>query len=248
MQEKSLFWPSVFCAGAFLVLLGLGTWQVERLFWKEGLIAAREAAMTAPPAPLPETAEAARALDFHRVAATGTLLNDREFFIGAVDDLGRNGYQVVTPLRRPDGSILLVNRGFIPANRKDPASRAAGEVAGEVTVSGVLRLPPGKPAWFVPANSPEHNYWFYVDIPGMAKAGGLDRVLPFYIEADATPNPGGLPVGGQTRIALPNNHLQYAVTWYALAVILAVMYVVFVRRRRAVAGGPVPALAEPRAD
>jgi surfeit locus 1 family protein len=234
MRRDSLLWPTVFAAGALVVLLGLGTWQVERLHWKEGLIAERQAAMAAAPAPLPKTLDEARALDFHRVRASGTFLNDREFFIGAVDDIGHNGYQVVTPLRLDDGAVLLVNRGFVPEARKDPASRAAGELPGEVAVSGILRLPPrGKPAWFVPDNSPERNYWFYVDVPAMARAGGLDDVLPFYVEADATPNPGGLPVGGQTRISLPNNHLQYAVTWYGLAVVLVVMYAVFVRRRRA---------------
>jgi surfeit locus 1 family protein len=234
MRRDSLFWPTVFAAGALVVLLGLGTWQVERLHWKEALIADREAAMAAAPAPLPRTLDEARALDFHRVSASGTFLNDREFFVGAVDDVGHNGYQVVTPLRLDDGAVLLVNRGFVPEGRKDPASRAAGEPQGETTVSGILRLPPqGKPAWFVPDNSPERNYWFYVDVPAMARAGGLDRVLPFYVEADATPNPGGLPRGGQTRISLPNNHLQYAMTWYGLAIVLVVMYAVFVRRHRA---------------
>jgi surfeit locus 1 family protein len=233
MRRDSLFWPTVFTAGALAVLIALGTWQVERLHWKEGLIAEREAAMAAPPAPLPRRGDEARALDFHRVRATGTFMNDREFFVGAVDDIGHNGYQVVTPLRLADGAVLLVNRGFVPESRKDPATRAAGELQGEATVSGILRLPPaGKPAWFVPDNSPERNYWFYVDPPAMARAGGFDHVLPFYVEADATPNPGGLPRGGQTRIALPNNHLQYAVTWYGLAVVLVVMYAAFVRRRR----------------
>ena len=106
----------------------------------------------------------------------------------------------LTPLREPGGRIVFVNRGFIPAELKDPAKRAAGQFAGTVRVPGLLRLPPdGKPGWFVPDNRPDLNYWFWVDLPAMAAADRLDRVAPFYIDADATPNPGGWPKGGVTR-------------------------------------------------
>ncbi len=229
---RSLFWPSAFAGGAFLVLLGLGTWQVERLFWKQGLIAQRHAAVTAPPIDLPPSLEAAQPLEYHRVHVTGRFANDRELYLGATSPEGRAGYQVITPLRLADGRSVLVNRGFIPQDRKAPESRAAGELDGDVSVTGLLRLPPsGKPHWFIPANNAERNYWLYVDVPAMAAAAHLDRVLPFYIDADAAPNPGGLPVGGQTLLDLPNDHLQYAFTWYALAAGLAVIYILFIRRR-----------------
>ena len=231
-RAASLFWPSFFAAGALLVLLALGTWQVERLFWKQGLIAERQAALGAPPTELPASLAAARGLEYHRVRATGTFLNDRELYLGATSEDGRPGYHVITPLRLADGAIILVDRGFVPQERRSPESRAAGEFQGEVTVTGLLRLPPeGKPHWFLPKNSAERNYWIYVDISEMAAAQHLDGVLPFYIDADATPNPGGLPIGGQTRLALPNDHLQYAITWYALAVALLVIYIVFIRQR-----------------
>lgn len=235
--KKSLFWPSFWALLAFILLLGLGTWQVERLGWKERLIAERHAAVTAPPAALPTTLAEAQGLEYHHVAATGTFLNDHELFLGATDRDGHAGYHVITPLRLADGAVLLVDRGFIPENRKKPASRAQGELAGTVTVTGLVRLAPSaKPAWFLPDNSVERNYWIWVDIPAMAKAARLERVLPFYIDADATPNPGGLPIGGQTRLELPNNHLQYAITWYALAAALVVIYIIFARRRRAEGG------------
>ncbi len=181
---------------------------------------------------LPPSLDAARGLEYHRVSAAGAFLADRELFLGATDDDGHLGYHVIEPLRLASGDIVLVDRGFVPTDRKLPESRAAGEPKGEVTVTGLLRLPPdAKPSWFVPDNSVERNYWIWVDIPAMAAAARLDRVLPFYLDADATPNPGGLPQGGQTRMELPNNHLQYAVTWYALAVALAVIYIMFIRRR-----------------
>lgn len=232
--RRSLFWPSFFALLGFLALLALGTWQVERLGWKERLIAERHAGVIAPPAPLPGSLAEAKPLEYHHIAATGTFLNDRELFLGATDDDGHPGYHVITPLKLVDGEVLLVDRGFIPEGRKDPASRAEGELKGQVIVSGLLRLGSDvKPHWFLPDNNVARNYWIWVDIPAMAKAAHVDRVLPFYMDADASPNPGGLPVGGQTRLDLPNNHLQYAITWYALAVALAVIYIIFIRRRRA---------------
>jgi surfeit locus 1 family protein len=98
-------------------------------------------------------------------------------------------------------------------------------------MQGLLRLPPaGRPNWFLPDNRPDLNYWFWVDLPAMSAADKLDRVAPFYIDAEATPNPGGWPKGGVTRLTLPNNHLQYAITWFSLAVALIVIYVLFHRR------------------
>ncbi len=232
LRRKSLFWPSLFALGGILVLLGLGSWQIERLFWKERLIAERHAAVTAPPMALPATLEAADGLDYHRVSAIGRFLPDRELFLGATDADGHLGYQIIEPLRLSSGDVLLVDRGFVPEDKKLPASRSAGEPKGEVTITGLLRLPPrAKPHWFLPANNAERNYWFWVDVPAMAAAAGLDRVLPFYVDADDTPNPGGLPLGGQTRLDLPNNHLQYAITWYALALALAIIAFIFLRRR-----------------
>jgi surfeit locus 1 family protein len=228
---RPLFWPTLFTAPAILLLLALGFWQVERLFWKQDLIAQRQAAMAAAPVAAPRSWEEARGMEFRHVTAEGAFLNDKEIFIGATSEAGRQGYHVLTPLLEASGRVVFVNRGFIPAELKDPTKRAAGQIAGTVRVQGLLRLPPvEKPAWFLPDNRPDLNYWFWVDLPAMSAADGLDRVAPFYIDADATPNPGGWPKGGVTRIALPNDHLQYAITWFSLAVALIVIYVLFHRR------------------
>ena len=165
------------------------------------------------------------------MTAEGVFLHDEEVFLGATSEAGGQGYQVLTPLRETDGRIVFVNRGYIPGELKDPAKRAAGETAGMVRVEGLLRLPPsGRPAWFLPDNRPDLNYWFWVDLPAMGAAEKLEQVAPFYIDADASPNPGGWPRGGVTRLALPNNHLQYAITWFSLAIALTVIYVLFHRR------------------
>jgi surfeit locus 1 family protein len=227
---RPLFWPTVFTVPVVLLLLGLGSWQIERLFWKRELIAHRQAALTATLVSVPRSFEEARGLEFHHVTDDGVFLNDKEIFLGATSETGRNGYQVLTPLQEPDGRIVFVNRGFIPAELKDPAKRSAGQITGAVRVQGLLRLPTGKPAWFLPDNRPDLNYWFWVDLPAMAAADKFDHVAPFYIDADATPNPGGWPKGGVTRLELRNDHLQYAITWFSLAVALVVVYFLFHRR------------------
>ena len=234
MTFRPAFWPTVISLPAFLVLLGLGTWQLERLHWKEQLIAQRAAAMNAPPVPLPGSLDEARAEEFHNVRVRGELLNDKELYLAATNDLGTVGKQVFTPLRLEDGQILFVNRGFVPDERKDPARRAEGQLAGTVEIEGRLRIAPeAKPHWFVPDNRPDRNFWFYPDLKAMAASDGLDGVLPFYIDAGPAPNPGGWPKGGITRLDnIPNNHLQYAITWYALAIALAAIYVLSHRRRK----------------
>jgi surfeit locus 1 family protein len=230
-RVRPLFWPTVFTVPVVLLLLGLGSWQIERLLWKRELIAQRQAALAAAPAAAPRSLEEARGMEFHHVTDKGVFLHNKEIFLGATSEAGRNGYQVLTPLQEPSGRIVFVNRGFIPAELKDPTKRSAGQIAGTVVVKGLLRLPPvKKPAWFLPDNRADLNYWFWVDLPAMALADRLDRVAPFYIDADATPNPGGWPKGGVTRLELPNDHLQYAITWFSLAVALIVVYFLFHHR------------------
>jgi surfeit locus 1 family protein len=223
--------PAAFTAVAALVCLSLGAWQLERLEWKTNLIAARQVAVHSAPISLLATPNAAGRLEFHPVIAEGVFLNDKEIYLGAASPAGgQPGLQVLTPLRLADGRIVFVNRGFIRSELKDPAKRAAGQFDGPVRVSGLLRLPKGRPGWLVPDNRPDLNYWFWVDLPAMAEATGLSDVAPFYIDADATPNPGGWPKGGVTPIDLPNDHLQYAITWFALAAAAIAVYVVWRRQ------------------
>jgi surfeit locus 1 family protein len=229
LRERFHFtlWPTLFTIPALIVLLGLGTWQVQRLAWKTALIDARDAALAAPAMPLPETLQAAEPLDFHHVVAHGTFDHAKELYIGAFDLRDIEGFQIVTPMTLDDGNILLVNRGFVPGNHKDPASRPAGQIEGPTEVTGILRLANPPQGWLVPQNRPGDNFWFYVDVPGMAATAKLQTVLPFYIEAGPAPNPGGFPIGGQTRVSLPNDHLQYAITWYLFALTLVVIYFVY---------------------
>jgi surfeit locus 1 family protein len=226
---KPLLWPTLMTVPAVLGALALGTWQVQRLNWKNEVIAERQARRDAPPlASLPATFDPAQH-EFRKVRVTGRFLHEKEIYLAARSHRGNAGYHVITPLAVFPGHVL-VNRGWIPLDRKAPESRKAGNVEGEVTVEGYLRAETG-PGWFTPKNEPEKNFWFFVDVAAMAKAHGIGKVERFYIEAGPAENPGGFPIGGITRFELPNDHLQYAITWYAMALIGIVIYLLYHRRR-----------------
>lgn len=237
MARRRVLTLTVASLAAFAVLIGLGTWQIERLRWKEDLIAGRAGAIAAPPVELPRTLEAARPLEFHRVQVRGQFVYEHEIPVHAIErQRGAAGYLVVTPLRLGDGTVVLVERGWVPTEKRDAATRSGGNPPGEVSVDGLLRMAPAeKPGWFIPANDPGRGEWFWIDLPALTRTDSLPESLPFYVEAGPAPNPGGLPVGGQANTDLPNDHLQYAITWYALALALAVIYLILLRRERAAA-------------
>jgi len=223
-------WPTLAALAALVVLVSLGTWQVERLRWKEALIAERDARLAAPAELLPAQADWP-AWEFRRVEVQGAFRHDLEQLFGASAHDGQLGHHVLTPLVRPDGSALLVDRGWVPADQAHPAARRAGQIEGSVTITGIARYRGDDTAnWFTPANQPEQAMWFSYDLSALEQALGL-ALLPVVVEAADRPNPGGLPVGGLTPIALTNNHLQYAVTWYGLALTLVAVYVSFSLRR-----------------
>lgn len=223
--------PTLFTLVAVAVCAGLGVWQLERLHWKRGLIAERAAALAAAPVSPPRTAAEAAAMEFRRVTAEGEFLHDREILRVAAGPTGGSRFEVITPLREADGRVVFVDRGLIPVDLQDRAKRAGGEPAGAVRVTGIVRVPPAaKPSWFLPDNKPERNLWFWIDLRAMAAAARLPEVAPFYIVADETPNPGGWPKGRNVAEPLPNNHLQYAITWFALAIAALAVYLLSQRR------------------
>jgi len=216
-------------------LVALGTWQLERLEWKQDLIAEMAARQRAPAVPLPQVRSArdAAALEYRKVRLEGRFLHDREMYLGSRTYRGQVGYHVVTPMILIDGRRVLVDRGWVPPARKAPATRRDGLVAGVVVVEGLVRRGGWRgSAMFRPDRQPAPDVWLWPDLPAMIAHAGLgeDAVREIYIEAGPAPVPGGFPIGGQTRLTLTNNHLQYALTWYALAVALIVIYVLHQRR------------------
>jgi len=244
---RSLLAPGVATLVALAILIGLGTWQLQRKAWKESLIEQIETRSHAEPgAILPEADWAdwrAQDDEFRRVRVTGTFLHVDEAPVYGLAPGGRGtplqGYYLFVPLRLADGAVVFVNRGFAPTELRDPATLPESQPKGEVTVTGLVRAPERK-NWFTPDNAPAQNRWFARDPQAMAAAQGLRRVAPFYVEADATPNPGGWPRGGQTRLELANNHLQYALTWYGIALTLMGVFTAFAWRRLHPEGRPKP--------
>jgi surfeit locus 1 family protein len=237
--RQGLAIPSVAAACAFAVLIGLGTWQVQRKAWKENLIATVTERFAAPPTALPPSAEWPRldpATDeYRRVRFDAELVNDKEalvFTTGSSLHGGDNagpGYWVFTPAR-VSGGIVMVNRGFVPEGRQDSKTRPQGEIVGTVPIVGVMRWPE-RPGLFTPEAEPAKNLWFSRDSTSMAVAKGIGPVAPFYIEQESPPPPGGLPVAGVLTPSFPNNHLGYALTWYGLALVLAVSFAFWVAGR-----------------
>lgn len=224
------------------MLLALGIWQVERRAWKLDLIDSVERRVHAEAVPVPGPAAwpaISRSNDeYRRVTVSGRLLSDRETLVQALTVEGP-GYWVVTPLQTVAG-VVLVNRGFVPSDRRAPANRSAGNLDGTISITGLLRLSePG--GGFLRQNNPAENRWYSRDVAAIAAARNLSDVAPFFVDADAAPNPGGLPIGGLTVISFPNNHLVYALTWFTLALMLAGAGLQRLRRAR---GGPGSAPAQ----
>lgn len=216
------------------IFTALGIWQVQRRSWKLDLIDRVEHRVHAPPVAAPGPAEwpsiNAANDEYKSVRVSGRFENDRETLVAATTEHGA-GYWVLTPLETHDGFIVLINRGFVPPERRDPATRSAGQIQGEATVTGLLRMTEPK-GGFLRSNVPSSDRWYSRDIAAIAQARGLTSVAPYFVDADSTPNPGGLPTGGLTVISFYNNHLIYALTWFALALMLAVALARIIREER----------------
>jgi surfeit locus 1 family protein len=235
-RAAGLVWLLVLALPVLGLLLGLGTWQMQRKAWKEGLIAQIEARTHAPPVALAELEKQANgSLEYARARVRGTFLHEREQFVWEPDQRMGPGYHVYTPLKLADGRSILVNRGYVPEARKAPETRAEGQLAGEVEVVGLLREPIAR-GWFSPERDAKSGVFYWRDLDGLTRAAlGSDapKVLRISLDAEATPaNPGGWPQGGVTRLTLPNRHLEYALTWYGLAGTLVVVLAAFLLARR----------------
>jgi surfeit locus 1 family protein len=207
------------------LLIGLGVWQIQRLHEKEALVANVEAGMKAPPVPLAEALKLGPAADYHHVQVMGHFLHDKELYVFSRGPMGAVGVDIVTPLVQENGEAVLVDRGFVPEALHDAKTRSAGQVTGDVALTGALRLSQ-TPGMFTPASNRQARLWFVKDVPDMAAALGLS-VAPVIVEVDATPNPGGWPLGGRTQVDFPNDHLQYAITWFGLALALTAVYLLY---------------------
>jgi surfeit locus 1 family protein len=242
-RRPGLLIPSLLTLAAFSAFIALGTWQLHRKAWKEALIDTLEHRFAAAPAPLPLPAQWS-SLDpdtdeFRRVTFTPAFEPGEEALVytsGSAfrPDVSGPGYWVFAPARLPNGGVVIVDRGFVPEGRQDPKTRPSGESSGPLV--GVMRWPE-TPGWFTPNAEPTRNLWFARDHLAIATAegwGGRDHggeVAPFYIEQESPQPPGGLPRPGPLTVKLPNDHLQYAITWFGLAAVLVIAFSFWLRSR-----------------
>ncbi len=238
-RRSGVFEATVFMVAGVAILIGLGVWQLDRKTWKENLIATINARVTQAPENLPPRESwswvTAAADEYRRVTFPAEFLKDQEALVYTAGsalrpDVTGAGYWVFAPARLTGGSIVVVNRGFVPFDRKDAASHAQGLPQGSIDIVGVLRWPE-KPGLFTPANEPKDNVWYLRDPQSMAQAQKWGTVAPFYIDQESPVPAGGLPLPGKVVVNLPDDHLQYAITWFALALGLAGVYAVWIARR-----------------
>jgi surfeit locus 1 family protein len=232
--------PALFALAALATFVGLGTWQIQRKAWKEALIATLEQRLSAAPVDLPPREQWGRLVpaedEFRHVKFSAAFVPGAEVLVYAGSsalrsDVSGPGYWVLAPARLPAGGLVVINRGFVPEGRQDSATRSGGEIAGNVELVGVMRWPEPR-GTFSPKDQPERNLWFVRDPVAIASAKGWGDAAPFFIELESPQPPGGLPRAGALKVNLRNEHLQYAITWYGLAVVVVVMFAFWLRARR----------------
>jgi len=238
-KKNGVLDATVAAIAGIVILCGLGVWQLDRKVWKENLIATLNSRLSAAPKDLPprdnwpglreEDAE------FRRVAFPAEFLGGEEALVYTPGsrlrpDVKGPGYWVFAPARLPGGSIILINRGFVPDDRKDPQTRSAGVPHGIVDVVGVMRWPEARNS-FTPADDPNKNIWYLRDSNSIATFKKWTTPAPFYIDQEEPMPSGGWPKPGKLEVHLPDNHLQYAITWFGLALALAGVYLAWLARR-----------------
>jgi len=233
---RRLLWPSLMTAAMLIVLLGLGTWQVKRLFWKEALLAQIDHAETATPIPLGQTPE-----PFAKVSATGTFLPDEAVLYGAIVRTiptgPAMGARMIVPMREANGDMILVDRGWVPLSRPGPMDQPEGVV----TVAGYVRFGDSV-HWFSAKDDLPARHFYTLDPKAIGNAAGQPNVRDFVLvvltpggsaatdDSDSDAVVAHWPDPARHLPRPPNNHLSYAITWYGLAVALLAIFVVWAKK------------------
>ncbi|NCF48861.1 MAG: SURF1 family protein [Bacteroidetes bacterium] len=227
MKLRPLFWPTMVAFPALLVLLYLGTWQVQRLEWKNQLIEDFESRANALPIDLPQ-GKVPSELEFRRLALTGSFDHTKEVFLTGRTYEGNAGFHIVTPFTLDDGRIVLVNRGWVSESYRDQAKRPFTLIDGVTTVPAILRFPATK-GYFVPENEPDNGFWFTLIPDQIVNHLGLQGQAETAIYADIlrASDEVRLPIAARTKTNLRNSHLGYAITWYGIACALIGVYLAF---------------------
>ena len=220
-------WMPFFVGPAICILVGLGIWQLDRLSWKNALIGDIQTRLASPPVTLGTClgGVAIELCNYRRITVTGKLMQDKSVALLARTHKKRAGANVLTPLSLGTQGAVLINLGWVPQDYE--LIKLANDFFA--TIEGIVRTTTESRGWFTPDNDPASGQWYWVDLSALSEEMGL-VLLPIIIESEQSPDSGALPIGGQTRINLPNDHLQYAVTWFGLAVVLLISFSVYYRK------------------
>ncbi len=219
---RRLFWPLFFGILGTVVLVSLGTWQLQRLTWKEGVIAEINARIASDPVALPDPIDVERD-KYLPVAASGTITEDEIHLLASTRDAGAV-YRLVSAFETDGGRRIMIDRGWIKTVDKE-----AARPAHDVDVVGNLHWPDERDS-FTPANDVEGNIWFARDVDQMAEVLNTEPVL-LIVREDSDKGTIATPLPVDTA-ALPNNHLEYVLTWYGLAIVWVAMTLYYLRRMR----------------
>ncbi|MCE8000424.1 MAG: SURF1 family protein [Rhodobiaceae bacterium] len=217
-------WPTLFLIASLPVLLWLGTWQLQRLEWKLGLVEQMEARLDAPAIAI-EDASPGIDDEFRRYRLSGAFDAGVEFHWLATSEAYGIGYLIFAPFTLQDGRKVMVNRGFIPSPLKEDIANRLGGTASFEAIARVPEMPGALDA----TNDITANIWFTRDTAAMADLAGGGDYLPIYLEKLGEVAEEDWPKPGAAKVTLVNNHLDYALTWYGLALVLVVIYLVFHR-------------------
>lgn len=238
-RRSGVLEATVFAIVGIAILVGLGKWQIDRKVWKENLIETVKTRTERPPQALPPRSEWERlkpeTSEYTRVVFPAEFLDGEEAYAYTAGsslrtDVEGQGFWVFAPARLAGGSIVLINRGFVPTDRKDPATRSDGRPRGSVDIVGYMRWPEAR-GLFTPPDDAKANVWYVRDPKAMSEARKWSVASPFYIDQEAPVPPGALPKPGKIDVKMPNKHLEYALTWFGLALALAGVYVVWLAAR-----------------
>ena len=228
---KPLFLPTIFLLIVFPILILLGSWQVYRLIWKENLIEYYQNQSSSAFLDLSKDISSKLNLEFRKVKFKGTFLNSKEIYISGKTYEGNIGFHVVTPFRMQNNKTVFINRGWVSEGYRDPEKRKFSLLNNETEINGIIRFPQKK-GYFVPENDPNKGFWFTInpnEIIKFLKFKEIDTISEFYVDAIRQEGKIKIPIGANGKPNLRNQHLSYAITWYSLALVLLIIYILFHR-------------------
>jgi surfeit locus 1 family protein len=242
MKAKLTLKDKIFAVAIVVMIfmcLKLGGWQVQRMHWKNELISKLEQSKTTPPAPLNLKDYDDKRDLFKRITAKGEFLNRQEIYLGGKylsesRDKHQIGVHIITPFKLTSGEVILVNRGWVPQDKRSFMERPESGINGEVELEGIIRESNGTPPWYMPANMPGKNVWFWLDVNAIIKyldRQGISNVQHVLIQqTNLTVQSGDLPKPLNTELKFYNEHLTYVYTWFGLAIVLVIMLIIWYRR------------------